>query len=203
MLQRKTIESNTLELLTEIMKRPYFHNLRLVGGTALALQIGHRKSIDLDFFGKLALTQEGIFENLNKLQVSLIYKTPNIFSYSVNNVKVDFVNYPYDWIDQAIIIDDIIMASQKDIGAMKINAITGRGKRKDFYDLYYLLHHFSLPEIFSWFDQKYPDGNRMLAYRSITYFEDAEAEEDPYLFEDISWEKVKDFIKERVKVFLM
>ena len=140
MLSFQTVVPHTLELLTELMDVPLFSEMRLVGGTALALQYGHRQSVDLDFFGKLTADVSEIHDVLANIGPHTIYtNTQNIKIFEVNGVKVDFVNYKYDWIDDIVTEGNLRLASPKDIAAMKVNAIEGRGSRKDFIDIYFLL----------------------------------------------------------------
>jgi len=174
------------------MAIPQFNELFLVGGTSLALQIGHRKSIDLDLFGKLNIDGtefSWILKQFNS--VTLINRTQNIKTYTIENVKVDFVNYPYSWIDKVILKDGIRLVGMKDIAAMKLSAITGRGTKKDFIDLYFLLRYFNLNQMLNFYTQKYPDGSKFLVLKSLTYFEDAEDELAPVMLESVDWEEVK------------
>jgi predicted nucleotidyltransferase component of viral defense system len=195
MLHYKSISTELLELLTRLMNEEEFEEFILVGGTALALQLGHRISIDLDLFGSCEI-DEILF--LDKLKVNgtiqVLKKSKNILICSVQGVKVDFVNYQYPWLDKPLEFNNIRMAGLKDIAAMKINAIAGRGSKKDFIDIYYLLQHFNLNEMIEFYLQKYSDGSEFLARKSLTYFGDADIEEMPYMFEKISW----DFIKEKI-----
>ena len=148
MLSRKTIEPGTLELLKSLMLEPEFSQLRLVGGTSLALQYGHRVSIDLDFFGEIQTDDDTIKSILHKYgTLKVIKESANIKVYILNNIKIDIVNYNYKWIDAPLIEEDIRLATPKDIAAMKVNAIAGRGSKKDFIDMYFLLQHFSLSDI--------------------------------------------------------
>ena len=138
MLSYNTITSHTLELLKVLMAEPLFSSLRLVGGTALALQYGHRNSIDLDFFGEIEEDAETIKEVLRKHgKLSVIKESQNIRLYHLDEIKIDIVNYKYRWIDNPTIDGKIILASPIDIAAMKINAIEGRGTKKDFIDIYF------------------------------------------------------------------
>lgn len=100
MLSYETVEPRTLELLKSLMQEPAFNDMRLVGGTALALQYGHRQSIDLDFFGDLTCEQEKTQEILSKYgKVIVLKETKNIRIYVVDNIKVDFVHYScYPWL---------------------------------------------------------------------------------------------------------
>lgn len=134
MLQIQTILPNTLELLKRLSSRPEMQGMRLVGGTSLALQIGHRQSIDLDFFGKPAASQDEILDMLVSFgNYRIRNRTNNILQLIVNNVMVDIVDYSrYPWIDPPLQYGSITLASPKDIAAMKINAIEGRGSKKSF-----------------------------------------------------------------------
>ena len=152
MLSYKTIEPHTLELLRKLNSETLLKDLRLVGGTALALQYGHRRSVDLDFFGNMADDTIAIKDMLRKYGTLSIFKeSKNIHIYSLDNIKIDFVNYEYPWIDSPIVEDSLILASPTDIAAMKVNAIEGRGTKKDFIDLYFLLQHYTLDDILSFY----------------------------------------------------
>ena len=192
MLHLETIEPKTLELLRKLQSLSIFENSRLVGGTALALQLGHRKSIDLDIFGKIAATPEEIQETCSEVGSFEISKTSkNINIYWVDGIKVDCVNYPYEWLEECRVLDGVRLASISDIAAMKISAIINRGTKKDFIDLHFLLKEISLNHILDLYDQKYTGGSRFIAIKSLTYFEDAESDPMPYMFEDVTWEDVK------------
>lgn len=199
MLQYKTIEPGTLQLLKALQSIPLLQGLRLVGGTSLALQLGHRKSVDLDLFGDFPYDSIDVRNALEEsFFVTIIKESKNIKIYQVDAVKVDFVNYKYDWIDNPVLEDGITLAGIKDIAAMKVAAIIGRGTKKDFIDMYQLLQHFSLKEILEFYMQKYPDGSLFIALKSLSYFEDAESDPMPYLFVDTSWPTVKDSISDAV-----
>lgn len=123
----------------------------------------------------------------------------NIFIVEVNGVKVDFVNYKYPLLGKIIVVDDVRMLSKKDIAAMKIAAITGRGSKKDFIDLFFLLKEFSLREILDYYNQKYHDGSEFMALKSLTYFEDADIQPQPKMFKEFDWNECKKSILEEVK----
>jgi len=192
MLQVKAVDPNVLTLLKSLMKTQGLSGLRLVGGTALALQIGHRKSIDLDLFGKLELDEYELITLLRETgNVSQLNITPNIKSYLINDIKVDIVNYPYEWISPCVKEDEFRLAGMDDIAAMKLAAITGRGTRKDFIDIFFLLNIYKLNEMIHMYKQKYPEGSEFLALRSLGYFKDAEQEPMPVMIETLDWELVK------------
>lgn len=203
MLHLSTIDTSTLELLKELMTFEEFCDLRLVGGTALALQIGHRKSIDIDLFGKVEIDKlplSNLFANFNSVEA--IQKSKHINIFEINGVKVDFVNYSYPWLQDEIVINGIRLAHKVDIAAMKIAAITGRGSRKDFVDLYFLLKKMKLSDIISYYNQKYFDASTYLAIKSLTYFEDADQDMELDMLVDVEWDEVKNSIQKEVKYYL-
>lgn len=201
MLSYETIEPRTLDLLKALMQEPAFADMRLVGGTALALQYGHRQSIDLDFFGDFRCEQEETQEILSKYgKVEVLKETQRIRIYSVDGIKVDFVyNSCYPWLAEIVLEDGIRLASTKDIAAMKINAIEGRGTRKDFVDIYFLLQHYSLKEILEFYKAKYPNYSDFRALMSLTYFEDAEVQPMPKMFDSTTWSDMQNVIISKVR----
>lgn len=203
MLQIQTILPNTLELLKRLSSRPEMQGMRLVGGTSLALQIGHRQSIDLDFFGKPAASQDEILDMLVSFgNYRIRNRTNNILQLIVNNVMVDIVDYSrYPWIDTPLQYGSITLASPKDIAAMKINAIEGRGSKKDFVDIYFLLHRYSLEELLGFYAQKYPNHSIFRALLSLSYFNDAEEQAMPMMLKPTIWEDVKTAVSLAVKRF--
>lgn len=199
MLQYQTIYPATLQLLKDLQSLELLKECRLVGGTALALQLGHRRSVDLVFFGTVPQTPDELQDLLRENHdVTIVKESKNIHIYLIDGVKVDIVNYKYDWIDTPVEEDGIRLADVKDIAAMKVAAIIGRGTKKDFIDLYFLLKQYSLKELLELYLQKYPDGSLFIAIKSLSYFEDAEADPMPVMFEEVSWPDVKALIGESI-----
>lgn len=177
-----------------------FADFALARGTSLALQTGHRNSIDIDLFGKSEIDHDLFFDILGNFgNVEISRNTKNIFIVEVNGIKVDFVNYKYPLLDEIVVGDGIRMFSKKDIAAMKIAAITGRGSKKDFIDLYFLLNDFSLLEIMGYYNQKYHDGSEFMALKSLAYFEDADLQPQPKMFKEFDWKMCKNHILEETK----
>jgi hypothetical protein len=195
MLQKQSVNKQLFELLENLMNVPEFKELYLVGGTSLALQIGHRISIDIDLFGKIELDEFEINSLVSKFGTTIqLSKSKNISIYSINNIKVDLVNYPYKWIEPPVTIDGLRLAGKKDIAAMKLNAIAGRGSKKDFIDLVFLLQTFSLKEMLGFYNQKYPNGSEFMVLKSLTYFDDADLEPDAVMLKPFAWEDAKQSI---------
>lgn len=200
MLHRKTIAAPTLGLLKDITAIPELSAFNLVGGTSLALQIGHRLSVDLDFFGNRPFETQEILDLLQPIgKVRIISQSKNILILNVEGVKVDFVNYRYPLISEVIHTEGLRLLDLPDIAAMKLAAIAGRGRKKDFIDIYFLLKKYSLAQLFEFYNTKYEDGSVLMVSRSITYFDDADHDEDLMLFKTVSWEKIKEVIRKEVK----
>jgi hypothetical protein len=182
------------------MNEKLFSNFNLVGGTALALQMGHRNSIDIDLFGIEEFNSDLFLDKLSEFGIVKITQgSKNILITKVNEIKVDFVNYKYPLLKDILVVDNIRMLSIQDIAAMKLNAIAGRGSKKDFIDFFYLLKKFSLDEIISFYEQKYNDGSVFMAVKSLTYFSDADLQITPTMFdENFNWEYCKQKILEEV-----
>lgn len=203
MLHYETIHRDTLELLKKIQSLELFAGTRLVGGTALALQLGHRQSIDLDFFGKMDASLEEIAIELSDFANTKPLSSSKAMRFLiVDGVKVDIVNYPYYWIDNPVIEDGITLAGIKDISAMKLSAITNRGTKKDFIDLYFLLKEFSFSELIDLYLKKFAGAQLFTVLKSLTYFEDAETDPMPVMINPVNWEEVKTVIVSTVNQYL-
>jgi predicted nucleotidyltransferase component of viral defense system len=207
MLHIKTVEPGTLSLLKDLMEIPSLKPFSLVGGTALSLRYGHRSSEDLDLFYHEKFDQPEIVKDLTRVfNQRFVYKqehtTFGIFCF-IDEIKVDIIHYPHLPIAPVEVEKGIRFYSSADIAAMKIQAILGRGKKKDFWDLQELLKHYSLQQIMDWHKQKFP--NQMLAIsipHAITYFVDADESETPVSFKKQTWENVKKDISRVVRDYL-
>lgn len=178
MLQKETIKDNTLELLKKLQREETLSTTRLVGGTALALQIGHRISVDLDLFSKDPLDINAIEQILtHKFNFSAHFISKGSVRGEIDGIKIDILHHPYEWIDDPVCEEDIIMASLQDITAMKLNTIIHNGTRpKDFLDVAYLSQYFSYDNMRSLLVQKYPEYDPILLDRCINYFDDIETD---------------------------
>lgn len=204
MLHLTTVSKELLGLLTFCMKRKEMSELRLVGGTALALLCGHRKSIDIDLFGKIDLTHQDVFRIQKEYsdKVEVLTSQRNIHISIVNGIKVDVVNYDYVWLGPCISEMDIRLASPEDIAAMKVNAIVGRGSKKDFIDLHLLLTMFTLEEIMGFYKAKYEQDSEFAALKSMLYFADAEQQAAPEMLQSFDWEQAKYKIRNEVERYM-
>ena len=124
MLQKQTVDAGTLELLIKLMGDEQLNDFILVGGTALSLQIGHRKSIDLDFFSKSSFNKNELSAYLEtSKQFKLDFISKNTLKGEIKGVKVDLIKHGYPQVNPPVVFEGIRMASIEDIAAMKLNAI--------------------------------------------------------------------------------
>ena len=205
MLQRRTIEPATLDLLIKLLDIPEFANFSLVGGTALALKYGHRLSVDLDLFSTHDFDKDEILKVLLKHYPQTNYRANNIGIFcTINEVKVDIVKHHYfSLIEKLDFIEGVRMFSDNDIMAMKIFAILKRAKRKDFFDLAELLNHYKLKHVIEQYKRKYPDHMLLISIPSaISYFDDAETDIDPISLNGQTWQNVKKIIQFHVREYL-
>ncbi len=200
MFHRFTVDETTYHLLQLLFSLPEVkNNFALAGGTSLSLQIGHRRSIDLDIF----CTQQFDTKELEIILSShsklfFVYTNSNkrmLFSF-INEIKCDFVHEPAALIQPFLQYDGVNYFSIPDIAAMKMHTICGRGKRKDFFDIYALLQLYSWQEMLQWFGKKYGDTQFYYLWRSISYFADADEDASIEGFApfDKNWPDIKTFI---------
>ena len=197
------LDNKRLDLL------PFFKNFKkdfyLGGGTALALQIGHRDSVDFDFFKKGELDTQKLFGDLGEifkshpiLKVQEEFNTLSLIIF--DDIKLSFFGYKYKLIRGLIYEEDLNLASIEDIGCMKLSAITGRASNKDYIDLYFILQDIDLAELLEQSSKKFPDLDRNLILKSLVYFEDVHLE--PIMFKNnnhIDFDEVKFFLEMKVK----
>ncbi len=200
MLHTKTVEPSTLGIIQRLQEKSYMQNFLLVGGTALALQLGHRTSTDIDLFYNIsfdtALLRKEIETDFN-CEIKSVYRFALFLL--IEEVKTDIVFQKSKLLEPPVISSGIKMASLKDLTAMKLMAITNRGKLRDFVDIYILLQHFTLNEMLEWWAEKFSNDNYALVLRSLTYFEDAKEESELKWFFPFNWEKIKKQIAKAIK----
>lgn len=203
-MYKEVIDKKTEHFLKKIGEIKGLGSFYLAGGTALALQLGHRKSIDLDWFSKkhfLTTEIKNKLKELGKLKVDEERK--DTLNCSLDGIRLSFFEYPYKILFPFVKYDkDINLADKRDIACMKIDAISSRGAKKDFVDIYFLLKEFSMKEILKFFEKKYEgiDYNNLHILKSLTYFEEAEKEPMPFMIKDVSWKDIKKQITEKAKI---
>lgn len=174
MLQTSTVKESTLELLRKLQAEPLLGTTRLVGGTALSLQIGHRESEDLDLFSveplETMLVQQMLVDKYGFMPTVIAENTLIGF---IQGVKIDVIYHPFPWLKAAIEEDGIRIATKTDIAAMKVHAIINSGKRpKDFVDIAFLSMHYSYNQIKALLLNRYPAYDPIMADKAVIYFDD-------------------------------
>jgi len=204
MLYETILDRGLLSLLKEYCSHQFLQSFSLAGDTGLALRLGHRLSYDLDLFSNEKFNVNHLDAELESYYGMQYIKRGNLsnalFS-TVNSIKSDFV---YDYgkrIKETEMYDNIRIYPIEENIAMKLNAITGRGRKRDFYDLHFILKNFSFREICGFFIDKFGDEKLISLLKSVTYFNDAEDDEEPVLLKErVTWKKVKENILKNVNL---
>lgn len=197
MLHKQTTTPFLYKTLEKLMLYPEFENFRLVGGTGLSLQLGHRKSIDIDLFTDSEFNIKDYTKIIRKIfPKSEIRTLPfgiTFYIPTANNqeLKVDIMETE-PFIRPLQIIDNIRLAHIEDIAAMKLEAITSRNTKKDFYDIAEILKKYTLEELLTFYSEKFPYNDIKGVLENITFFsEDCEKDFEPNILNDTDWLTVK------------
>ncbi len=195
---RSAVSDEVRGLIEELRDRTLLVDFYLAGGTALALRLGHRLSVDLDFFTRKPFDQESFLARLTAMDgVSLLAKDVETLHAHIRGTRVSFLGYPYPLLFPFASFAGVSIADPRDIACMKISAIAARGARRDFIDLYTAAQIHGLGSLIALFERKYARVNysRVHILKSLTYFEDAEREPMPRILTDLSWGEVKHFFQ--------
>ena len=205
MLRTETIETATLELLKSLMRDEMLKHFCLVGGTALALYMGHRKSIDLDLFSQqefdVAILEQHLINSYGFYVLDSTKRSDATLIGFINNIKIDCIRYNYTSVQPDSVYDGIRLRSMYDIAAMKLTAISQNGTRlKDFIDIAFLSAKMSLNEMLNSFEVKYPNTNKISALKGLIYFDDIDFSIIIELTEGIyKWKKIEKRLNEMLK----
>lgn len=202
-LHYKTVTPLLLSVLKTLMAAKEFAPFRLVGGTALSLYRGHRESIDIDLFTDAeyeSIDFDSIDAYLRARYPYVDTSKDNIIgfgkSYFIgedrnNCVKLD-IFYTDEFIDPAVNIDGIRLASVEEIIAMKLDVISRGGRKKDFWDIHELIDDYSLDQMFSLHKKRYPYGHdKVILKNNFTQFKNADEDFDPICLREKHWEVIK------------
>ena len=192
-----TLDPPTRLLFQQLGKEPLISSFFLAGGSALALHLGHRISIDLDFFSPSAYSMPELINHLQLLgHLSIESQSADTLIGELNNVKVSFFTYPYPMIEETIVCEGVQLASLLDIALMKIAAVGQRGTRRDFIDLYFLCQQgFTLAGLLERMPQKFPNVTYPSYHllRALAYFDDADRDEMAKMLKPVEWETIREF----------
>lgn len=190
-----------LHNLLFLKKRQFY----LAGGTALALQLGHRTSVDLDFYTKKQFQNKQLGKAIQMYlpEAEILQSSYGTLQCKLQSTEFSLFLYEYSLIRKPLVYEGMLVASIPDIAAMKAIAIVQRGKRRDFIDIYFLLKTYTVLELLRFTLEKYPAYSDMLVLKAITFFDDADSEQEErgieVLEKDFSWNKAKREIFEKVQ----
>ncbi len=194
---------NSLELLG---KSKLLDSAYLAGGTALALQLGHRYSYDLDFFTPKRFNERILVQRMAKLSSNfeLEKKAQGTILGYLGKTRFSLFFYEYPLLFKPHKFLGVNVADIRDIAAMKIAAIADRGTKRDFIDLYFIVNKvrvITLEESLQLYDKKFRalSQNKIHILKSLVYFEDAEQDKLPKMIKPIRWAKIKEFFIEEQK----
>lgn len=200
----ETIEPKTKRVLDALVRSGIIESFYLAGGTALAIELGHRRSIDLDFFSSKDFQTTDMKETLAGIgNLIVVGEEDGTLHVTIDGVKVSFLRYTYPLLYPLVDFEGTALADERDIAAMKIDAISSRGSRKDFIDLFVLLEKYPPRELLGYFEKKF-EGigfNTLHILKSLVYFDDAETDPMPMMLRDIGWETVKETVVNMVMEF--
>ena len=199
-----TITENMRLVMSGFTQSELGDRFYLAGGTALSLQIGHRLSVDLDFFSPtedIPSIRVGLEKALAPLNATLADSSWGNLVYLAKNVRVGFYGYGYSLVAPMIETEEARLASIEDIALMKLDALLSRSARKDFYDLYFICQSIPLRQIFDKAPQKYPAVRDFEAQtvKRLVYFENADVEANPYMLQPVEWQTVKEYFIKQAK----
>lgn len=202
-MSQEIISKKTRTNLEILKKSGILKDFYLVGGTGAALQLKHRLSLDLDFFTKENIDTKALIQKIKNLgNFSIEKEALNSLTSIFQGTIITFLKYDYPCLFQFKNIEGVKVADLRDIGCMKISAISSRGAKKDFIDLFYICQKIiSLQGLLKLFQKKYKNVNYNMNHilKSIIYFEDAEKNPMPKMIIPVLWEQVKSFLKKEIK----
>lgn len=206
MLHQQTVTATCLAIIKQIMANPSFSIFRLVGGTALSLKYGHRTSDDIDLFSETQFDnrtlEESLYNEFGKEKITEIRDYSFGLFCNIDGIKTDFMYWGDEYIKDADQYDSIRIASDADIFAMKLGAAFDRKSKKDFIDIALFLEKYSLKQGLEWYKQKFPYNDEIIPIKSLTYFDIADQQPDPYLFLHYNWPESKREIVNAVKEYI-
>ena len=202
-MAKEILSQSTKNNLLVLKKAGILKNFYLAGGTGLALQLRHRLSLDLGFFTPQDINPQSLIQRMKRLgNFSVSQEAHNTLEGIFEKTRLTFLTYEYPLLFPLKTKETIKVADSRDIGCMKISAISSRGTKKDFIDLFFICHQIiSLKKLLKLFEKKYQSVNYNLMHilKSLSYFEDAEKDPLPQMLIPVSWKEVKEFFKQEVK----
>ena len=183
------------------------HEAVLAGGTALALQIGHRMSLDLDFFTASAFDVESVISAIRTTgqNFRVLAEGEGHLVMDIEGVKFSLLRSDYPFLDKPAHHQGVTISGVLDIAAMKIIAISQRGTKRDFVDMYFILQKIPFYKVAEHMVRRFGKGrvNPILIGKALSYFADADSNPEPEYIKKVKWEKIKTFFKQHAKQFTL
>jgi hypothetical protein len=192
----EVINEDTERALRDLHAASLLRGFYLAGGTGLALSLGHRRSMDLDFFAEELFDADRAIDKLRDFQgLHVLEKDEGALHVNIGETKISFLRYPYPLLFACESFQGVEVADHRDVACMKLSAVASRGTRRDFIDLYAVVRLYSLPQLVKWFEEKFRQVNysRVHLLKSLTYFEDARHDPMPDMLTPLSWNDVEAF----------
>lgn len=202
-MSQEIISRKTKTNLEALKKANLLKDFYLAGGTGLALQLKHRLSLDLDFFTPRKINTKRLIQGIKRLgKLAVEKETEDTLICQFNGTKLTFLRYDYPLLSSLKTIEGIRVAAVQDIACTKIDAISSRGTKRDFIDLFFICQKVARLERFlKLFEKKYQSVhyNKIHILKSLSYFEDAEREPMPKMIVPVSWKEIKNFFQKEIK----
>jgi len=204
MLHFKSVSPDLKSLIETICLNDFFSSFSLCGGTALALQIGHRVSVDADFISEF-------FFDKNEVAGKLLAEFPNaadihigefgVFA-KINDIKIDFLSWNIPFIRPVIKESGIRLLNVEEIIAMKMFAIMQRGEKKDYIDIVCMLEKYNLMQMCNFYLERHKNSDMGVLLRFLASYSDVENQPDPHMLVNFSWENCKAKLNESINAML-
>lgn len=198
---REVLPEGWARAAEDLAGRSVLDGFYLAGGTGLGLHYGHRRSVDLDLFSEHAVDPADLQHRLRGLDGLVIRQAaPGTLHLALHTILVSFLHFAHPLLFPLAQFETLRVADPRDIACMKLNALAGRGSRRDFVDLYIAAKHYDLGEILGWFETKLASTpyNRVHLFKALTYFKDAEAQPMPDMLMPLKWAEVTQFFVSEV-----
>ena len=204
MIFRETISEDLAAVIQKIFDEKMFNNFRLCGGTALALQLGHRISVDADFVTEKDFNREEIIKTTTEIfkNTSDIQNGTHGVFLRAESIKVDFLTWNIPFIKEQIAFENWRICSLEEIAAMKLFAITQRGEKKDYFDIVALLSKYSLGQLFDFYKERHLQNDVSVVARFLVSYSDFDNSPDPIMLNNMKWEDCKNILQKSVGEYL-
>ena len=200
----EVLNPQLLEIIQSVCADPEFSQFRLGGGSALALQLGHRKSVDAGFVAENFFDVDYFIALLEKKFTSItdVNSGKHGLFFKVSGIKVDLLSWNITFIRNAVKFDNLILADVEEIIAMKLFSILQRGEKKDYMDIASLLDHYSLRQMITFYKERHNGSDDLLVIRYLSSYSDIEQQPEPVMLNGLDWKKCKAKLINAIQEFM-